>query len=174
MLSLSARQLLGIDPHIDLPTDLATLFDEFFVGKRYETRFDSGWSFDQRQGFAQEEIEGFDPCLAHYTAPFNFALDERFSVYIDFNTKIASSFVSLVEKDAILVASKGTGEKRRGFGTLPSFEAFFEQHGEYISGWLEAPHFDPEFYRMFIGPSSVVSVSRFYSQEYLVCGLEYF
>lgn len=119
---------------------------------------------------------GFDRCLMHRTAQFNFVMDSEFRVYVEDSgpVQIASSFVSLIEKDAILVSSRAIGKSRRGFGQFVSYDAFFTAHGDYVSSWLEAQFDDKAFGRFFLGPSSVVGLERFYSDEYLICGIEYF
>jgi hypothetical protein len=112
----------------------------------------------------------------HRTAQFDFVLDSEFRVYVECSgpIQIASSFVSLIEKDAILVSSRATGKSRRGFGQFQSYDAFFAAHGDYVSSWPEAQFDDKAFGRFFLGTSSVVGIGRFYSDEYLLGGIEYF
>ena len=174
MLSLRARQLVDIPSDSPLPDDLASLYDRFFAGKSYTTRFGEGWTFLPRGRDVDDD--GFDCCLDHRTAQCYFFLDAEFRVYTtgEGSIQIASSFISLVEEDAILVSSVATGHSRRGFGQFPNYEAFFAAHGEYVCGWPEAQFNDREFARFFLGPSSVVRLGRFYSDDFLICGIEYF
>lgn len=177
MLSSTARSLLGILPGQALPSDLAELYDRYFASNAYRTRFDSGWCFSRRGAYVDG---GFDLCLSHLTAQYAFYLDSEFRVYVaaesddSYPIQIASSFISLAEEDAILVSSNATGGSRRGFGQFPSYDAFFAAHGDYVSDWPEAEFADSAFGRFFLGPTSVVGLGRFYSDEYLIGGMEYF
>ena len=173
MLSAPARSLLGIPQDQVLPSDSAALYDAFFAGRSYQTRFHSGWDFLPR---GQHIENGLDGCLSHLTAQFYFFLDSEFRVYVECSApiQIASSFLSLVEKDAILTSSVATGGSRRGLGQFQSYDAFFSAHGGYVSGWREA-HFDDKLFgRFLLGPASVIGLGRFYSDEYLINGIEYF
>jgi hypothetical protein len=172
MLSIPARSLLGISSNEVLPLDPAALYDAYFAGRAYLTRFGEGWEFLCR---GREVRSGFDHCLIHRTAQFDFALDSELRVYVECSRpiQIASNIVSLVEKDGILVSSRATGQCRRGLGQFPSYEAFLATHGDYLSNWPEAEFDDKAFGRFFLGPSSVVGVGRFYSDEYLIGGIEY-
>jgi hypothetical protein len=173
MLSVQARLLLGISPDCPLPSDLGVLYDGFFAGRSYETRFGEGWSFFPRGREIEDE---FDFCLSHRTAPFNFCLDSDFRVYTfaSDGVQIASNFISLVEEDAVLVNSAATGIGRRGYGTFPSYDAFFSIHGEYVAGWPEAPFQDESFGRFLLGPKSVIGLRRHYSDDYWSVGLNIF
>lgn len=173
MLTAVARSLLKIPLDKVLPTNLAELYDTWFAGRCYHTRFGSGWTFGAR---GDSIDDGFDQCLEHLTAQCHFYLDAELRVFVEAENpvQIASSFISLVEKDAILVNSVAVGERRRGFGTFPSMDAFMEAHGDYVKNWPEAPFDDPEFGRFYVGPQSVVGLGRCYSDEFLISGLEYF
>src|SRR5258708_6576030 len=100
-LSATARSLLVIPPNEELPSDLGDLYDRFFAGRSYRTRFNSGWEFLPR---GREILNGRDRCLCHLTAQFDFSFDSAFRVYVECSgpVQIASNFISLVEKDAIL------------------------------------------------------------------------
>jgi len=173
MLSTPARSLLSVPSNQALPSDPAALYDAFFAGRSYRTRFSEGWEFLPR---GRDVEKGFDRCLRHLTAQFDFFLDTDFQVYVECSDpiQIASSFISLVEEDAILVSSVATGRSRRGFGQFPSYDAFFAAHGDYVSSWPEARFDDKTFGRFLLGPSSVIGLGRFYSDEYLIGGIEYF
>ena len=173
MLSAGARALLEIPRDADLPTSLDSLYDRWFAGRRYETPFGGGWSFSSRGGgtiaHAEEaRASGYDICLEHRTAQFWFGLDNCFRVHVECESwvRIASSFVSLVERDALLVASPGRGKRRRGFGCFPNFEEFVSRHSDYLAAFQAVPSPDPEFTRYFRGLESMVIASRFYSDEY--------
>jgi hypothetical protein len=172
MLTSEARHLLKISKHADLPASLGDLYDHWFAGRTYETRFRKGWTFDRR---GLDRPDGYDHCLSHRTAQFEFGLDDGFRVYVQCDrwVRIASSFVSLLEQDALLVASNARGGRRRGFGTFPTYEKFLVLHRDYLSSFEEVSC-DPEFARIFRGPESVIIASRFYSDEYAICGIEYF
>ncbi|QIF02072.1 hypothetical protein [Roseimicrobium sp. ORNL1] len=173
MLSPIARSLLGIPEGEPLPTDLAVLYDTHFAGRSYQTRFREGWTFLPR---GHKVEDGYDTCLEHLTAQCWIFMDSEFKVYVegDAPIQLASSYISLIEADAILVGSVATGTSRRGFGQFPSMEAFLAAHGDYVQGWEEAPFADPAFGRFFLGPRSVIGLSRFYSAEYLISAIEYF
>src|SRR5262245_50341236 len=183
MLTPQARELLKIPQHVQLPDTLNELYDHWIAGRSYETRFGGGWSFRPkesiRDGGPQHHLEaqaaGYFVCLEHRTAQFWFGLDERFRVYVECDkwVPIASSFISLVEEDALLVASKAKGDRRRGFGTFRSYEEFLTRYGDYLSAFQEVGQ-DREFARIFRGTESVVLASRFYSDDYAICGIEYF
>jgi hypothetical protein len=172
MLSPVARSLLGIPLDRELPTDLPDLYDAYFAGHSYQTRFHSGWDFSPR---GRNLVEGYDMCLVHLTAQYHFYMDSEFRVYVDVGTptQIASSFVSLIEEDAIFVGSAATGSSRRGFGQFPTMDAFLAAHGDYLQGWQEAIFADSAFGRYFLGPRSVIGLGRFYSGEYLISAIEY-
>jgi hypothetical protein len=181
MLSPTARALLRIPDQIGLPESLAELYDRWFVGRSYETRFSEGWAFGPRGHvdipFVQALLAaGYAPCLEHRTAQFWFALDSSFRVYVQCENwiPIASSFVSLVEQDAVLVDSIGRGEERRGFGCFSSFDEFVSKNSDYLAGFQELPSPDPEFSRFYRGPQSTIGAGRFYSDEYQIGALEYF
>lgn len=173
MLSSVARTILGIQLDEPLPTNLTALYDTYFADRSYTTRFGGGWNFHARD---RKLDESYDCCLDHGTAQCSFFLDSELRVFTEGEAyiQIASSFISLIEADAILVGSIATGASRRGFGKFPSVEAFLAAHGSYIQGWQEAPFADPAFGRYFLGPRSVVGLSRFYSDEYLISAIEYF
>src|SRR4051794_30766372 len=173
MLSVAARTLLEIPADTVLPTALALLYDTHFAGHSYRTRFRSGWDFRPR---GRNVEEGFDSCLQHLTAPCWFYLDSEFRVFVEGEApiQIASNFIFLVEVDAFLESSPATGRSRRGLGQFPSMDAFLAAHGDYIQGWQEAPFADRAFGHYFRGPSSVVGLSRFYSDDYLISAIEYF
>ncbi len=172
MLSLEARHLLNIPKHAFLSARLDDLYDDWFAGRSYETRFGGGWTF-KRRGI--DKAYGYDLCLSHRTAQCEFGLDERFRVFVQCDqwVPIASSFISLVEEDAVLMGSSARGDRRRGFGTFPSFEAFLSLKRDYLSSFQEVSR-DPEFARIFRGTASVIIASRFYSDDYAICGIEYF
>jgi hypothetical protein len=173
MLSTEARRLLRIPRDAALPVSLAELYDRWFAGRSYETRFGEGWTFNPR---GMDWRDGYDPCLHHRTAQFEFGLDSRFRVYVQCRSwiLIASSFISLVERDALLVASSARGESRRGLGTFPNHEDFVMRHCDYLASFEEVMSPDPGFARVFRGHESVIIASRFYSAEYAICGIEYF
>lgn len=126
-LSQGARQLLGIPLDAELPTDLAELYDQWFAGRSYETRFREGWSFEPRgQPSGLHGVRDLDCCLDHRTAQFYFGLDAALGVHVLCNdwVQIASSFTQLVEADAVLAASNGRGLDRRPLGNYASFEDF--------------------------------------------------
>jgi hypothetical protein len=141
---------MGIPEDRTLPTDLADLYDTYFAGRSYQTRFGTGWTFLPR---GRKVEEGYDMCLEHRTAQCWFFMDSEFRVYVESDTpvQIASTYISLVEKDAILVGSVATGSSRRGFEQFPSMEAFLAAHGDCVQGWEEAPFADPAFGRYFLG-----------------------
>src|SRR5690349_2618469 len=93
MLTLEARQLLEIPEHVQLPDGLDELYDGWFAGRRYETRFGGGWSFRARnnvrggepQHHFEARDEGYCICLGHRTAQFYFGLDEKLRVYVECN-----------------------------------------------------------------------------------------
>lgn len=172
MLTLHARHLLKIPKNADLSAMLGDLYDQWFAGRTYETRFGEGWTFNRR---GRDNTDGYDLCLFHRTAQCEFGLDDRFRVYVQCDkwVPIASSFVSLVEKDALLVGSSARGDRRRGFGTFPTYEGFLTLHRDYLSSFQEVSY-DPEFARIFRGAESLVIASRFYSDDYAICGIEYF
>ena len=181
MLSVGARTLLKIPTQTNLPASLDSLYDQWFAGRSYETRFGGGWSFRSRGGgniphYEEGRSAGYDICLEHRTAQFWFGLDSCFRVHVKCENwvRIASSFVSLVERDVLLVASPGRGERHRGFGCFPSFEGFLSRHSDYLAGFQEVLSPDPAFTRFFRGSESMVIASRFYSDEYEICGIEYF
>ena len=182
ILSPQARQLLKVPKQAELPTALDELYSSWFAGRSYVTRFGGGWSFDAMSGYDGDiqhsqdaQAEGYCICLEHRTAQFWFGLDAAFRVYVQCDEwiLIASSFVALVEEDAMLEASNVRGGRRRGFGTFSSFEEFLVRHRDYLSSFQEVSH-DPEFARIFRGDKSVVIASRFYSDDYAICGIEYF
>ncbi len=172
MLTSEARHLLKIPKHADLPTTLADLYDHWFAGRTYETRFGGGWTFNRR---GTDSTDGYDLCLSRRTAQFEFGLDDGFRAYVQCEkwVPIASSFVALLEEDALLVASSARGNRRRGFGTFPTYDEFLTLHRDYFSSFQEVSH-DPEFARIFRGAKSVIIASRFYSDDYAICGIEYF
>jgi hypothetical protein len=172
MLTSEARNILRIPKHADLPTNLGELYDQWFAGKNYETRFGTGWTFN-RKGIKKRD--GYDLCLWHQTAQFDFGVDDKFRVYVQCEhwVPIASSFVSLLEEDALLVASNAIGDKRRGFGTFPNYEEFLSRNKDYLSAFQEVGG-DEEFARFFRGSNSMIIAGRFYSDEYAIGGLEFF
>src|SRR6266571_6285175 len=111
MLSSEARHLLKIPKHADLPATLGDLYAHCFAGQSYETRFGEGWTFNRR---GTDSTDGYELCLSHRTAQFEFGLDHEFRVYVQCDkwVPIASSFISLVEEDALLVASSASGVRR--------------------------------------------------------------
>ena len=173
MLSAGARGLLKIPDEVVLPSSLGELYDRWFYGNDYETRFGEGWIFDKRGRRFQD---GYDVCISHRTAQFAFGLDREFRLHVlcDGWVQIASSFLSIVENDAVMVASKARGGKRRGFGTFPGFEEFVSRQRDYLSEFQEIASPDPEFKRIFIGPKTVVTAERFYTDQYLIGAIEYF
>jgi hypothetical protein len=172
MLTPEARNLLRIPKQADLPARLEDLYDRWFAGQTYETRFGTGWTFNRRD---LKNRDGFDLCLWHRAAQFDFGMDDKIRVYVQCDkwVPIASSFVSILEEDALLVASNARGDRRRGFGRFPTYEKFLTQHGDYLSAFEEVGR-DEDFSRIFRGPESVVIASRFYSDDYAICGIEYF
>ena len=172
-LSPTARSFLGISPNQVLPADLGDLYDRYFAGRSYRTRFSEGWEFEHR---GLEILNGRDRCLFHLIAQFDFSLDSEFRVYVECSgpVQIASSFISLVERDAILCDSVATGKSRRGLGQFKDCEAFFAAHGEYVSGWREADFDDKSFKRLLIGPTSVIGLGRIYSDKFSIVGIEYY
>jgi hypothetical protein len=172
MLTSEGRHLLKIPKHADLQVGLGDLYDQWLAGRTYETRFGGGWTFHRRRSGS---ADGCDACLSHRTAQCEFGLDDRFRVYVQCEkwVRIASSFLSLLEEDALLTASNARGDRRRGFGTFPTYEKFLVLHRDYLSSFQEVSY-DPEFARIFRGPGSVIIASRFYSDEYAICGIEYF
>ncbi len=177
MLSPEARKLLKrfllpIPQGAVLPETLDELYDQWFEGRSFATRFEPGWTFSRRK----VERDGvYDLCLEQHTAQFNFGLDPEFRVFVQCKNwiPIASSFVSLVEQAAFVVASGVRKETLRGLGRFPTHEAFVNQHREYLADFQEVK-LDPEFTRAFKGPKSIVMAARFYSDEPLFTCYEYF
>lgn len=183
MLSPQARKLLQIPKQAQLPTELNQLYDHWIAGRGYETRFGTGWRFMSRSSARDGSMPyqqaayaaGFTICLEHRTAQSWFSLDSDFRVFVECEdwVQIASSFLNLIEEDASLVASNAKGDARRGLGEFPSFEEFWAEHGDYLSSF-EAIGRDQGLGRMFRGPKSVVTISRFHSDEFSLTGIEYY
>lgn len=173
MISAAARKLLKIPTSVKLPEEPAELYDRWFAGRKYETRFGDGWSFSRSE---KSSSDLYDLCLEHRTAQFYFGLDSKYSVYVDCGEwiQIATSFVDLVEEDAILVESNATGKKRRGIGYYKSFDDFIAQNSDFLLAFKEIPITDKVYSRLFQGPKSIVIVSRFYTVEYKVYAIEFF
>jgi hypothetical protein len=174
-LSQGARQLLGIPLDVELPSDPAELYDHWFAGRTYETRFGEGWSFAPRgQPLGLQGVRDLDCCLDHRTAQFYFGLDEELGVHVLNNDwiQIASSYTKLVEADAILAASKGRGLDRRMLGNYASFEDFLASNGERLALFREV-ELDPGFHIAFVGEKSAVLAGRPYEDEYSIWACEY-
>lgn len=173
MISAAARKLLKIPANAKLPEDPAELYDGWFAGRNYKTRFGTGWSFSKSEKNASDL---YDLCLEQRAAQFYFGLDSKYSVYVDCGEwiQIATSFVDLVEVDAILVESNATGKKRRGIGSYKSFDDFIAQNSDFLLAFKEITFSDKVYSRLFQGPKSIVIVGRFYTLEYLVHAIELF
>jgi len=171
MLSTEARRLLRIPKNAVLPVSLGELYDRWFAGRSYKTRF-GGWKFEAR-GASQDGL--YDLCLEHPTAQFNFGLDPECRVYVECENwiPIASSFISLVEEDAFLVASGVRKDRVRGLGRFSDYNQFLLQHRDYLARFREVT-LDPEFTRAFQGAESIIMASRFYSDEHVIFCYEYF
>jgi hypothetical protein len=175
MLSLKARQMLKIPPHAVLPESLGDLYDQWFAGRKYRTRFDSRfeprWIFKKRDEF--EDGIYFD-CLEHYTAQFYFGLDTDFRVCVHCTDwiPIASSFVALVETDAVLEESPARKDNIHGLGKYSCHEEFISLHADYLQGFHDISA-DPEFTRILQGPNSLVVSGRFYTDEPTFSVVEY-
>jgi len=183
MLNKEVRKLLGIPNQALLPDTLPALYDGWFAGRGYETRFGEGWKFASRASVSKSGMphhlaaltEGYVVCLEHQAAQSWFAMDEAFRVYVECEewVQIASSFLRLVEVDALLVESNAKGDRRNGLGTFPTFEEFEKSLQGYLSTFQEVTR-DFEFTRVYRGAKSVIVASRFHSDEYAICGIEYF
>jgi hypothetical protein len=174
-LSAGARSLLGIPLDAQLPTGLPGLYDRWFAGRRYETRFGEGWSFGPRgQPLGLDTPRDLDCCLEHRTAQFDFGLDEKMGVHVlcrDW-VQIASSFTKLVEADSILVASRGIRRERQPLGNYASFDDFLAANRSLLTGFREIS-LDPGFHIAFVGEKSAVLAGRFYTDEYSIWACEY-
>jgi hypothetical protein len=167
MLSAKARQMLKIPKNAALPGSMGELYDHWFAGRTYRTRFDS-WLEPRWIFKARGELESgiyFD-CLERYTAQFNFGLDINFRVCVQCANwiPIASSFVALVETDAVLEQSRARKDKSRGLGRFPSQEEFLAKHAESLRGFQDIS-VDPAFERILQGPASLIVSGRFYTEE---------
>ena len=173
MLSETARRLLKIPSDADLNLPLDELYDRWFAGRKYETRFGEGWRFEPR---GKRSEDGYDLCLQERTAQMYIGMNSQFKVYVEGDawTPIASNYLMLVETDALLVESKATGEERRGFGTFPNVEAFQAKHGSYLAKFEELPSPDHSFTRYFRGPKSMIIACRSWSDQHEICAIEYF
>lgn len=183
MLSKQVRQLLGIPAQASLPDTPDALYEDWFAGRSYETRFGEGWSFASRASVSESGmphhlaalLDGYLVCLEHRTAQSWFAMDEEYRVYVECEgwVQIASTLLRLVEVDGLLVESNAKGDRRRGLGQFSSFEDFERSQREYLSRFQEVS-LNPEFARVFRGSESVIVASRFHSDAYAICGIEYF
>lgn len=173
MLSKTARFLLKIPINANLNLPLDELYDQWFAGRVYETRFGDGWSFKPR-GCRYEN--GYDLCLEHRTGQFCVGMDSLFKVYVEGETwtPIASSYIMLVETDALLVESNALGGERRGFSSFSNVEDFQTKHGGYLGKFEEVLGSDHSFTRFFRGPQSMIVLSRSLSDESEICAIEYF
>jgi hypothetical protein len=175
MLSTKARHLLKISEHAVLPVSMDDLYDHWFAGRSYRTRFDRRleprWIFKRR-----EELEDgiYVDCLEHYTAQFYFGLDSSFRVCVKCRdwVPIASSFVSLVETDALLEASPARKDQVLGLGRFRSQDEFMTRCADHLIGFHDIGA-DPDFARVLQGPKSLVVSSRFYSDEPRFNAVEY-
>jgi hypothetical protein len=182
MLTPQARRLLDIPESAVLPESLDDLYEQWFAGRGYETRFGGGWTFATKHPSSEDALpfevesqaQGYSVCLVHRTAQCWFALDAQHRVYVEGDEwiPIASSFVALVEEDAHLLASNATGEGIRGHGLFRSFEEFLEVHAAYMSAFKEVWR-DEGFARVYHGPRSAIIASRFYTVEYGICVIEH-
>jgi hypothetical protein len=172
MLSSNARRLLGIRRNAILPAGLGELYDHYFAGRSYKTRFQIGWTFTRR---GEWQLDSYDVCLERYTAQFNFGLDPECGVYVQCNNwiPIASSIAALVETDAVLAASRGRPDKLRGLGRFPSHDEFISQYADYLSCFQDISP-DPKFTRILQGPESIVVAFRFYLEEPTFNAVEYY
>ena len=173
MLSEAARRLLKIPSEADLNLPLDELYDRWFAGRTYETRFGYGWSFEPRG----KRVDGdHDLCLQHRTGQMCIGMDSQFKVYAEGDawTPIASNYLMLVETDALLVESKATGEERRGLGKFPTVESFQAKYGSYLAKFEELPSPDHSFTRYFQGPQSMIITCRSWSDQHEICAIEYF
>jgi hypothetical protein len=167
--------MLKIPQGAALPGSLGNLYDQWFSGRKYRTRFDPvfqpRWIFRSR-GELEDDIY-FD-CLERYTAQFNFGLDATFRVCVQCTNwiPIASSFVALVETDAVLEQSRARKDHVRGLGRFPSQDDFLVRHADYLQGFQDISA-DPEFDRILLGPKSLVVSSRFYTDEPTFTAVEY-
>jgi hypothetical protein len=170
MLSAKARQMLKIPQDVVLPELLDELYDKWFAGRRYQTRFDR-WIFKPRT----EPDDGiYVDCIEHYTAQYDFGLDMNFRVCIQCGNwiPIATSFVALVETDAVLEQSRARKDAIRPFGKFPSHDEFMAKHAGYLQGFQDISA-DPDFSRILQGPKSLVVSRRFYTDELAFTAFEY-
>jgi hypothetical protein len=162
MLTIEARRILGIPLNVGLPPSLGELYDHWFAGRSYKTSSGLGWTFNPRR---EDQRNGYDLCLEQHTAQFWFGLDHAFRVYVQCEAWIpmASSFVSLVEGDAILEVSQAKIKRMRSLGKFPSQDEFAAKHADQLHAFQDISP-DPEFSRIFQGPESLIVSSRFYSK----------
>ena len=170
MLSAKARQMLKIPQDVVLPESMDELYDNWFAGRGYQTRFDR-WTFKPRT----ELDEGiFVNCLEQYTAQCDFGLDMNFRVCVQCENwiPIASSFVALVETDAVLEQSRARKDTIHPFGKFPSHGEFMARHAGHLQGFQDISA-DPDFSRILQGPKSLVVSRRFYTDELAFTAFEY-
>ena len=169
MLSAKARQMLKIPQDAVLPESMDELYDNWFAGRGYQTRFDR-WVFKPR---TKVDDGIYVYCLEQYTAQCDFGLDMNFRVCVQCENwiRIASSFVALVETDAVLEQSPAR-KIVRGLGQFPSQEEFMARHAGHLEGFQDISA-DPLFCRILQGPKSLAVSRRFYTNELAFTAVEY-